>query len=107
MPAGDPGLRRTDYRRPGGPRLAEMLSATARLLQAEPDLDTTLQAVVAVTLSNVPGAEHAGITTLDKGRHPVTPAASHARPIAEVATGMREPTSRLSVSAAELRQFST
>jgi GAF domain-containing protein len=77
MPAGDPGLRRTDYRRPGGPRLAEMLSATARLLQAEPDLDTTLQAVVAVTLSNVPGAEHAGITTLDKGRHPVTPAASH------------------------------
>jgi GAF domain-containing protein len=53
------------------------LSATARLLQAEPDLDTTLQAVVAVTLSNVPGAEHAGITTLDKGRRPVTPAATH------------------------------
>jgi GAF domain-containing protein len=77
MATGDSRLSATGHRRPGGSRLAEMLSASARLLQAEPDLETTLQAVVAVTLSNVPGAEHAGITTLDKGRRPQTPAASH------------------------------
>jgi GAF domain-containing protein len=77
MPTSDSRVPQLGYRRPGGSRLAEMLSATARLLQAEPDLDTTLQAVVAVTLSNVPGAEHAGITTLDKSRRPCTPVASH------------------------------
>jgi GAF domain-containing protein len=70
-----PGLH-AGYRRPSGPRLAEMLSATALLLQAEPDLETTLQSVVAVTLSNVPGVEYASITALDKGRRPFTPAAS-------------------------------
>jgi GAF domain-containing protein len=77
MPTGDSRVPQLGYRRPSGSRLAEMLSATARLLQAEPDLDTTLQAVVSITLSNVPGAEHAGITTLDKSRRPMTPAATH------------------------------
>jgi transcriptional regulator with GAF, ATPase, and Fis domain len=77
MPTGDLRPPPTGHRRPGGSRLAEMLSASARLLQAEPDFETTLEAVVAVTLSNVPGAEHAGITTLDKSQRPLTPAASH------------------------------
>ncbi len=63
-------------RRVSGAALAEVLTATARLLQAEPDLDTTMQAVVTVTLSNIVGAEHAGITATWKGR-PFTPAASH------------------------------
>jgi GAF domain-containing protein len=77
MSTSESRLPQVGYPRPGGPRLAEMLSATARLLQAEPDLDTTLQATVAVTLSNVPGAQFAGITALSKARRPVTPVASH------------------------------
>lgn len=77
MPADDSRLSHLGHRRPGSSRLAEMLSASARLLQAEPDFETTLQAVVAVTLSNVPGVEHAGITTLDKAGRPQTPVASH------------------------------
>jgi GAF domain-containing protein len=77
MSTSESRLPQVGYPRPAGSRLAEMLSASARLLQAEPDLDTTMQAVIAVTLSNVPGAQHAGITTLDKARRPVTPVASH------------------------------
>lgn len=78
MPTGDsPAQATRGKRRSGGPGLAEMLSATARLLQAEPDLETTMQAVVAVTLSNIHGADHVGITTLEKGGRPRTPAASH------------------------------
>lgn len=77
MQTGEPSaLPRGRERRSGNPGLAEMLSATARLLQAEPDLDTTMQAVVIVTKSNVPGAEHAGITTFDKARRPRTPVAT-------------------------------
>lgn len=48
--------------------LAETLSGVARTLQAEPDLDTTLRAIVKAAVDYVPGAEHAGISLVDRGR---------------------------------------
>lgn len=43
-------------------RLAETLSGIARTLQAEPDVETTLQAIVKAAVDYVTGAEHAGIS---------------------------------------------
>ncbi|NGY64124.1 GAF and ANTAR domain-containing protein [Lentzea sp. NEAU-D13] len=42
--------------------LAETLGGIARTLQAEPDVETTLQAIVKAAVDYVGGAEHAGIS---------------------------------------------
>lgn len=48
--------------------LAETLGSVARTLQAEPDVDTTLRAIVKAAVDHVPGAEHAGISLVERGR---------------------------------------
>ncbi|MBB4689178.1 GAF and ANTAR domain-containing protein [Amycolatopsis jiangsuensis] len=49
--------------------LAEVLSDIARTLQAEPDVETTLGAIVKSAVSHVDGAEYAGISLVErKGR---------------------------------------
>jgi GAF domain-containing protein len=49
-------------------RLAETLSHVARTLQAEPDVDTTLSAIVKAAVEYVPDAEHAGISLVERGK---------------------------------------
>ena len=49
-------------------QLAETLGGVARTLQAEPDLDTTLRAIVKAAVDYVIGAEHAGISLVDRGK---------------------------------------
>lgn len=46
--------------------LAETLSGIARTLQAEPDVQTTLRAIVTAAVDYVPGAEHAGISLVEQ-----------------------------------------
>ncbi|MDT7783845.1 MAG: hypothetical protein QOF58_2264 [Pseudonocardiales bacterium] len=48
--------------------LAESLSSVARTLQAEPDVDTTLRAIVKAAADYIPGAEHAGISLVEGGK---------------------------------------
>lgn len=47
--------------------VAETLSAVARSLEAEPDLDRTLSAIVSAAVQTVPGAEHGGVSLLEGG----------------------------------------
>ena len=56
--------------------LARQFSELARSLQAEPDLDETLQAIVAAAVANVPGADFAGITLVTAKGKISTPAAT-------------------------------
>lgn len=49
-------------------QLAESLSDVARTLQAEPDVDTTLRAIVKAAVEYVPDAEHAGISLCERGK---------------------------------------
>ncbi|MCP2241747.1 GAF and ANTAR domain-containing protein [Lentzea aerocolonigenes] len=49
-------------------QLAETLSHVARTLQAEPDVDTTLGAIVKAAVEYVPEAEHAGISLVERGK---------------------------------------
>ncbi|SDP31431.1 GAF and ANTAR domain-containing protein [Lentzea jiangxiensis] len=57
--------------------LARTLSDIARTLQAEPDVDATLRAIVKAAVDYVPAATHAGISLLEQGRirtvEPTTP----------------------------------
>lgn len=48
--------------------LADTLSGVARTLQAEPDVDTTLRAIVKAAVDYVAGAEHAGISLCERGK---------------------------------------
>ncbi|MYW94174.1 GAF and ANTAR domain-containing protein [Amycolatopsis rubida] len=48
--------------------LSETLGAIARTLQAEPDVDATLAAIVKAAVDHVEGAEFAGISLLERGR---------------------------------------
>ncbi len=48
--------------------LAAVLGAIARTLQAEPDVDATVTAIVTAAIDHVPGAEYAGISLLERGR---------------------------------------
>jgi GAF domain-containing protein len=48
--------------------LAETLSGIARTLQAEPDVDTTLRAIVKAAVDYVAGAEHAGVSLVERGK---------------------------------------
>lgn len=49
-------------------RLADTLSSVARTLQAEPDVETTLRAIVKAAVDHIPGAEHAGISLCERGK---------------------------------------
>ncbi|MBM9469116.1 GAF and ANTAR domain-containing protein [Nakamurella leprariae] len=55
--------------------LAQRLSDLARSLEAEPDLDETLQRIVRAAVDNIPGAAHAGVMLIEK-RTITTPAGS-------------------------------
>ncbi|QRP50952.1 GAF and ANTAR domain-containing protein [Amycolatopsis sp. FDAARGOS 1241] len=48
--------------------LAEVLSEIARTLQAEPDVDTTLAAIVKAAVDHVDGAEYAGVSLVEQRR---------------------------------------
>ncbi|HEX8867599.1 MAG TPA: GAF and ANTAR domain-containing protein [Lentzea sp.] len=48
--------------------LAETLSGVARTLQAEPDVDTTVRAIVKAAVDYIPGAEHAGISLIERSK---------------------------------------
>lgn len=56
--------------------LARQFSDLARSLQAEPDLDETLQAIVTAAVADVPGADFAGITLVTAKGKITTPAAT-------------------------------
>jgi GAF domain-containing protein len=58
-----------------GSGLACQFAAVARALEAEPTIEATLQRIVEVARSIVPGCHHAGITVLRRGK-PETPAAT-------------------------------
>ena len=49
------------------PGIAETLGQVARCLQAEPTVESTLEAVVAVAQANIPGVENAGISLVERG----------------------------------------
>jgi len=54
--------------------IAEALGEVARRLDAEPDVEHTLDAIVAATKTNVPGAEFVGVSLVDgKGIKTVSP----------------------------------
>lgn len=61
---------------PNPPGLAQQLSDLARSLQAEPDLDQTLEGVVVAAVENIAGADYAGITRIDRNGRVGTPAAT-------------------------------
>lgn len=76
-PAEDDDRRGRDSQgQPNPPGLAQQLSDLARSLQAEPDLDQTLQAVVGAAADNIAGADYAGITRIDRNGRVGTPAAT-------------------------------
>ncbi len=66
--------------------LSAVLGAIARTLQAEPDVDSTLAAIVKAAVDHVPGAEYAGITLVDRRRpiRTVAPTAEVVRVIDEI-----------------------
>jgi GAF domain-containing protein len=47
--------------------LAEVLADLARSLSTEPDLATTIEAIVKAAVDNIPGAQEAGISLVEKG----------------------------------------
>lgn len=65
--------------------LSTVLGAIARTLQAEPDVDTTLAAIVKSAVDHVSGAEYAGISLVERGRRIRTVA-----PTGEVVTTIDE-----------------
>ncbi|MGW4488370.1 GAF and ANTAR domain-containing protein [Amycolatopsis sp. NPDC004368] len=52
---------------PAPERLSSVLGGLARTLQAEPDLGSTLAAIVKAAVDHVEGAEHAGIALVEDG----------------------------------------
>ncbi|MFI7677296.1 GAF and ANTAR domain-containing protein [Actinophytocola sp. NPDC049390] len=57
-------------------QLADVLGAVARTLAAEPDVNGTMHAIVTAALAHVTGAEHAGISLVERGKvHTVAPTA--------------------------------
>ncbi|KJK46862.1 antitermination regulator [Lentzea aerocolonigenes] len=72
-------------------RLAETLSSVARTLQAEPDVDTTLRAIVKAAVDHIPGAEHAGISLVERGKiRTVAPTSTIVETIDELQYDLRE-----------------
>ncbi|WP_086661892.1 GAF and ANTAR domain-containing protein [Lentzea kentuckyensis] len=71
--------------------LAETLSHIARTLQAEPDVDTTLRAIVKAAVDYVTGAEHAGISLGEQRRiHTVAPTSAIVETIDQLQYDLRE-----------------
>ncbi len=58
----------TDNDQGTGASLSTVLGAIARTLQAEPDVDATLAAIVKAAVDHVDGAEYAGISLVESGR---------------------------------------
>src|SRR3954451_18959309 len=56
----------------GADPLAVRLSELARSWQDEPDVGETFQAIVAAAVADVPGAEHASLTSIRRRRDVVT-----------------------------------
>ena len=52
--------------------LAQRLSEMARSLEAQPDLEQTLDGIVHAAVLNIVGADHASITRVDAARHVTT-----------------------------------
>jgi transcriptional regulator with GAF, ATPase, and Fis domain len=50
------------------PDVAEAFSRVGQSLEGEPDLQRTVQAIVAAAVETVPGVEHAGVSVLESGR---------------------------------------
>lgn len=72
-------------------KLAGTLSGVARTLQAEPDVETTVSAIVKVALDYVDGAEYAGIALVERGRiHTVAPTGEIVRAIDKLQYDLRE-----------------
>jgi transcriptional regulator with GAF, ATPase, and Fis domain len=71
--------------------LAETLGGIARTLQAEPDVDATLRAIVKAALDYVTGAEHAGISLTEHRRiHTVAPTSGIVETIDQLQYDLRE-----------------
>ncbi len=51
-----------------GDDLSSVFGAIARTLQAEPDVEATIAAIVKAAVDHVAGAEHAGISLVERGR---------------------------------------
>ncbi len=58
----------TDHPDQAHTSLGATLGAIARTLQAEPDVDSTLAAIVKTAVDHVEGAEYAGISLVSRGR---------------------------------------
>lgn len=74
MPEG--GARRSNGEHVPESSIARQLSEMARSLQAEPNSDDVVQAIVTAAVDNVPGAEYAGITLVSSRGDLSTPAAT-------------------------------
>ncbi|WP_410586272.1 GAF and ANTAR domain-containing protein [Amycolatopsis sp. lyj-23] len=59
-------MNRSEHGTEADTGLAEVLGRIARTLQAEPDVDTTLQAIVKAAVDHVDGAEQAGISLAER-----------------------------------------
>ncbi len=66
-----------------GASLSAVLGAIARTLQAEPDVDATLAAIVAAAVDHIDGAEYAGISLIERG-HPIRTVAPTAEIVATI-----------------------
>jgi len=72
-------------------RLADTLSGVARTLQAEPDVETTLSAIVKAAIDYVDGAEHAGVSLVERGTiRTVAPTSEIVRTIDQLQYDLRE-----------------
>ncbi|GHH39463.1 GAF and ANTAR domain-containing protein [Lentzea cavernae] len=72
-------------------QLADTLSGVARTLQAEPDVETTLSAIVKAAIDYVDGAEHAGVSLVERGRiRTVAPTSEIVRTIDQLQYDLRE-----------------
>ncbi|MGW4826018.1 GAF and ANTAR domain-containing protein [Amycolatopsis japonica] len=56
-----------DHEHTVGSGLSATLGGVARTLQAEPDVESTLAAIVKAAVDHVPGAEYAGISLIEPG----------------------------------------
>ncbi|MFD5090993.1 GAF and ANTAR domain-containing protein [Amycolatopsis thailandensis] len=56
-----------DHEHAAGDGLNTVLGGIARTLQAEPDVESTLVAIVKAAVDHVPGTEHAGISLVEPG----------------------------------------
>ncbi|ANZ43501.1 antitermination regulator [Lentzea guizhouensis] len=71
--------------------LAETLSGVARTLQAEPDVEATLLAIVKAAVDYIAGAEHAGVSLVENGKvHTVAPSSGIVETIDQLQYDLQE-----------------